>query len=60
MKPSYMWYWSICMILWKNTKGARVGTGNLTQDGLNKKYCGWTREGIKMYNDLSTVFAYGV
>jgi hypothetical protein len=38
--------------LWKNTEGIRVGTGKLTQDGSNKKYCGWTKEGIKMYNKI--------
>jgi hypothetical protein len=38
--------------LWKNTEGTRVGTGNLTRDGSNKKYCGWTKQGIKLYNDI--------
>jgi hypothetical protein len=38
--------------LWKNTEGTRVGTGNLTRDGSNKKYCGWTKQGITMYNDI--------
>jgi hypothetical protein len=27
-----------------------VGNGSLTKDRTNKKYCGWTREGIQMYN----------
>jgi hypothetical protein len=38
--------------LWVNAEGSRVGSGNLTKDGTNKKYCGWTQEGIKKYNDL--------
>jgi hypothetical protein len=38
--------------LWKNVEGSRVGTGSLTKDGTNKKYCGWTREGIEMYNEF--------
>jgi hypothetical protein len=29
-----------------------VGTGILTKDGLNKKYCGWTKQGIKVYNKI--------
>jgi hypothetical protein len=29
-----------------------VGTGSLAKDGSNKKYCGWTREGIQMYNNF--------
>jgi hypothetical protein len=29
-----------------------VGAGNLTRDGSNKKYCGWTKQGIKLYNDI--------
>jgi hypothetical protein len=37
--------------LWISVEGSRVGTGNLTKDGTNKKYCGWTVEGIKKYND---------
>ena len=36
--------------LWKNVEGSRVGNGSLTKDGTNKKYYGWTREGIQMYN----------
>jgi hypothetical protein len=38
--------------LWKNDEDSRVGTGSLTKDGTNKKYCGWTREGIQVYNDF--------
>jgi hypothetical protein len=38
--------------LWKNVEGSRVGNGSLTKDGTNKKYCGWTREGIQMYNEF--------
>jgi hypothetical protein len=26
--------------------------GKLTKDGTNKKYCGWTKEGINFYNDM--------
>jgi hypothetical protein len=36
----------------ENTKWTRVGTGNLTQDGLNKKHCGLTKEGITLYNKI--------
>jgi hypothetical protein len=28
--------------LWKNVEGSRMGTGSLTKDGSNKKYCSWT------------------
>jgi hypothetical protein len=38
--------------LWINAEGSRVGNGSLTKDGTNKKYCGWTREGIHMYNNF--------
>jgi hypothetical protein len=38
--------------LWRNAEGSRVGNGSLTKDGSNKKYCGWTREGIEMYNNF--------
>jgi hypothetical protein len=38
--------------LWKNSNGSKIGTGNLTKDGTNKKYCGWTKEGINFYNDM--------
>jgi hypothetical protein len=38
--------------LWKNAEGTRLDTGKLTRDGSNKKYCGWTKEGIKMYNEI--------
>jgi hypothetical protein len=38
--------------LWKNAEGTRVGSGSLTKDGSNKKYCGWTKEGILMYNQF--------
>jgi hypothetical protein len=38
--------------LWKTSDGTKVGTGILTKDGLNKKYCGWTKQGIKAYNKI--------
>jgi hypothetical protein len=38
--------------LWKSANGSKVGAGTLTKDGTNKKYCGWTKQGIKMYNDI--------
>jgi hypothetical protein len=38
--------------LWKNAEGSKVGTGNLTRDGSSKKFCGWTKQGIKFYNDI--------
>ena len=37
--------------LWMSAEGSRVGTGSLTKDGTNKKYCGWTVEGIRKYNE---------
>jgi hypothetical protein len=37
--------------LWMSAEGTRVGTGSLTKDGTNKKYCGWTVEGIRKYNE---------
>jgi hypothetical protein len=40
--------------LCKNVEGSRVGNGSLTKDGTNKKYCGWTQEGIQMYNEFLT------
>jgi hypothetical protein len=45
--------------LWKSSYGTKVGTGILTKDGSNKKYCGWTKQGIKVYNKiLEKVRAY--
>jgi hypothetical protein len=38
--------------LWKSTNGSKMGTGTLTKDGTNKKFCGWTREGIAVYNEI--------
>jgi hypothetical protein len=38
--------------LWKSANGSKVGAGKLTKDGTNKKYCGWTKQGIKVYNDI--------
>jgi hypothetical protein len=39
--------------LWKTSDGTKVGTGILTKDGgLNKKYCGWTKQGIKACNEI--------
>jgi hypothetical protein len=38
--------------LWKTSDGTKVGTGILTKDGLNKKYCGWTKQGIEVYNKI--------
>jgi hypothetical protein len=38
--------------LWIKAEGSRVGNGSLTKDGTNKKYCGWTKQGIKQYNDF--------
>jgi hypothetical protein len=38
--------------MWKSANGSRVGAGTLTRDGTNKKYCGWTKQGIKMYNEM--------
>jgi hypothetical protein len=38
--------------LWKTSDRTKVGTGILTKDGLNQKYCGWTKHGIKAYNEI--------
>jgi hypothetical protein len=38
--------------LWKTSDGTKVGAGILTKDGLNKKYCGCTKQGIKAYNKI--------
>jgi hypothetical protein len=38
--------------LWKNSDGTKAGTGILTKDGSNKKYCEWTKQGIKAYNEI--------
>jgi hypothetical protein len=38
--------------LWINASGTKVDKGTLTKGGNNKKYCGWTQEGILMYNKL--------
>jgi hypothetical protein len=38
--------------LWMTSDGTKVGTEILTKDGLNKKYCGWTKRGIKVYNKI--------
>ena len=38
--------------LWKSANGSKVGTGTLTKDGTNKKYCGWTKQGMKVFNDI--------
>jgi hypothetical protein len=37
---------------WKTSDGMKVGPGILTKDGSNKKYCGWTKQGIKAYNKI--------
>lgn len=29
-----------------------MGTGTLTKDGTNKKYCGWMKQGMKVFNDI--------
>jgi hypothetical protein len=38
--------------LWKSANGSKMGTGTLTKDGTNKKYCGWTKQGMKVFNDI--------
>jgi hypothetical protein len=37
--------------MWMSAEGSWVGNGSLTKDGTNKKYCGWTVEGIRKYNE---------
>lgn len=38
--------------LWVNSDTASVGRGQYTKNGPNKKFCGWTNEGMRRFNQL--------
>jgi hypothetical protein len=33
--------------LWINSKSTKVGRGKYTKNGPNRKFCGWTKEGMR-------------
>ena len=38
--------------LWINSDTTKVGQGKYTENGPNKKFCGWTNEGMRRFNKL--------
>jgi len=38
--------------LWINSDTTKVGRGKYTENGPNKKFCGWTNEGMRRFNKL--------
>ena len=38
--------------LWMNSETTKVGRGKYTENGPNKKFCGWTNEGMRWFNEL--------
>ena len=38
--------------LWINSETTKVGRGKYTENGPNKKFCGWTNEGMRRFNKL--------
>ena len=38
--------------LWMNSETTKVGRGKYTENGPNKKFCGWTNEGMRRFNEL--------
>jgi phosphate starvation-inducible protein PhoH len=38
--------------LWKDAASNRVGHGKYTENARNRKFCGWSDEGIKRFNKL--------
>jgi len=38
--------------LWKDAASNRVGRGKYTENARNRKFCGWSDEGIKRFNKL--------
>jgi hypothetical protein len=38
--------------LWMNSETTKVGRGKYTEHGPNKKFCGWTNEGMRRFNKL--------
>ena len=38
--------------LWINSDSNKVGRGKYTENGPNRKFCGWTNEGMRRFNEL--------
>ena len=38
--------------LWMESETARVGQGKYTENAPNKKFCGWSNEGMRRFNNL--------
>jgi hypothetical protein len=38
--------------LWINADSNKVGRGKYTENGPNRKFCGWTNEGMRRFNTL--------
>jgi hypothetical protein len=38
--------------MWLNSETTKVGRGKYTENGPNKKFCGWTNEGMRRFNKL--------
>ena len=39
--------------LWMDAESTRVGRGRYTDNVPNKKYCGWSNEGMRHFNILN-------
>jgi hypothetical protein len=38
--------------LWRESETTRVGRGKYTENAPNKKFCGWSNEGMRRFNNL--------
>ena len=38
--------------LWIHSETTKVGRGKYTENGPNRKFCGWTNEGMRQFNTL--------
>ena len=38
--------------MWREAETTRVGWGRYTENGPNKKFCGWSNDGMRRYNQL--------
>ena len=38
--------------MWREAETTRVGRGRYTENGPNKKFCGWSNDGMRRYNQL--------
>jgi hypothetical protein len=38
--------------MWKDSETTRVGRGKYTENAPNKKFCGWSKDGIRRFNQL--------